>query len=79
MKTKEIKMVLFNDKTSALSVRVIDLNSQWDEGTGILVLAPQEIRIVNLQVPDDTIGYFKIWDNNVALLSYIKEEMVGLV
>lgn len=71
MKTK---IAIFNDRTTPMTLRVLDQNTLNSDDMGTWhSLSPADMRIVEIEIPEGTIPFLKIWETGAALLTYMPE------
>lgn len=63
MKTK---FYVFNDRQKPMALHVQSIHSE-----AFFKLPPQSTEMVDLEIPDHTVPFLKVWESGQALLSYI--------
>ena len=71
MKTK---IAIFNDRKIEMQVRIMDKGKYDHNYHEFDTLKPASMGIFEIEIPDDSIPYFKVWENNVAFLSFIGDK-----
>lgn len=72
MKTK---FVVFNDRITPMSLRVIGADESKNPER-YLKIDPASMATIELELSPDTIPFLKIWENNSALLTYVEEAIL---
>jgi hypothetical protein len=68
------KIVIMNDRVIPMILKVQDVTCPSNMSN--IGLQPAEVRVIEYEIPNDCVPYFKIWENNVALLSYFHKDTV---
>lgn len=69
-----LKMLVHNDTTSHMRLRVNGLNGN-DVEDMMYRLAPQSSKTIEFSAPAGSIPYFKLWDSGIAMVSWVKEKV----
>lgn len=62
-------MLINNDRTVPMSLRIVSVTDEPHEGRQVLI-KPASIYLAELELPEGTVPYLKIWENGAAFLSY---------
>ena len=70
-------IVIFNDREIPMNLQIQDLDTIQDENHEhrFTQLKPLESRRFELDLPEGTIPFFKVWETGQALLSYVDSEI----
>lgn len=66
-----MKISWFNDKKSAVRLYIHTL--AWETS---IIVGPQEMKIIDVPVPEGHIPWIKEWDNGTVLISWIDESIL---
>lgn len=68
-------IVIFNDRTIPINLQIQDMETMKEEDCErrYTQMKPLEMRRFDLDLPEGTIPFFKIWETGQALLSYIDD------
>lgn len=64
------KIAIMNDRTVQMRLRIVGMNDKPWEGNSYLI-QPAELKIVEIELPEGTFPYLKIWETGQAFLSGI--------
>jgi hypothetical protein len=68
------KVTIMNDRVIPMTLKVQSSDKDaWDHEYH--KLAPAQGKTVEYEIPENSSPYLKIWENNVALLSYIPNDV----
>jgi hypothetical protein len=66
-----MKVMIMNDRKSPMLLKVQDVVTAEVE---LVSIGEAQAKVVELNLPENSIPYFKIWENNVAFLSSINKD-----
>lgn len=61
-----------------MSLQIQDLDQPYSWEHRQEKIEPSFMKIIEINIPEGTIPYFKVWENNTAFLSYINPETFRL-
>lgn len=71
----KVKIALVNDRIWPMKLQVQDLGQPNSWTHRQYVLDPSQSKIIEIDIPEDHIPYFKIWETGAAFLSSIKSDI----
>lgn len=70
-------IVIFNDRKVPMNLQIQDVETIKEENheQRFVQLKPLEMRRFDLDLPEGTIPFFKVWETGQALLSYVDSDI----
>lgn len=71
-------LYVLNDRLIEMHLRVMDNRFSPATGEGEIwhTIAPSAGKLIEIDIPDDSVPFFKIWESNTAMLSYAGKDLV---
>lgn len=65
------KLAVFNDRNVPMNVRMMGGSYNPDTSQEYIIIPPQSHKLLELEIPEGSTPWFKLWENNTALFSYV--------